>query len=103
MKKRLLANSRFDMTLPDERYRSLVATKYFLVQLCAPRLTPRIPQAVRKEALSLLKHFPSGYHLNLICEKIPYEFAKEMEPLYRMVKKHQQDIQDSNIQQNVNW
>ena len=92
------------MTLPDERYRSLVATKYFLVQLCSPRLTPRIPRAVRKEALSLLKHFPSDYHLNLICEKIPHEFAKEMEPLYRIVKKYGQEKENPTLpQQNVNW
>ena len=91
------------MTLPDERYRSLMATKYFLIQLCSPRLTPRVPRAVRKEALSLLKHYPGQYHLDLLCEKIPREFSKEMEPLYRMVKKHDQDKQDLNVQQNVNW
>jgi len=84
------------MTLPDERYLSLIATKYFLVQLCSPRLSPRVPRAVRKEALSLLKHFPSDYHLDLICERIPEEFAKEMEPVTRMFKKYELSKNEQN-------
>ena len=91
------------MTLPDERLRSLMATKYFLVTLSQPKLTPRVPLAIRKEALSLLKHYPGNYHLDLMCERIPEEFAREIEPLYRMLKKHEQDKQDSTPQQNVNW
>lgn len=91
------------MTLPDERLRSLIATKYFLVTLCNPKLTPRVPRAIRKEALSLLKHYPGNYHLDLMCERIPEEFAREMEPVYRMIKKYEQDKKDPDFQQNVNW
>lgn len=53
------------MTLPDERYRSLVQTKKFLMELQSPHMMPKIPKAVRQRANSLLKHWPDDYHLSL--------------------------------------
>jgi len=79
------------MTLPDERYRSLVYTKKFLMELLSPHQTPRVPKAIRQRAHSLLRHWPDSYHLEEMCREMPQHFAKEMEPLYRMVKAYEQD------------
>jgi hypothetical protein len=77
------------MTLPDERYRSLIQTKKFLMELQSPHTTPRVPKVIRQRALSLLRHWPDDYHLDLMCENMPGAFAKQLEPLYRMVKKYE--------------
>lgn len=79
------------MTLPDERYRSLVQTKRFLAELLDPHMTPRVPKIIRHRALALLRHWPDDYHLELMTEQMPNHFAKELEPLYKMVKKYEQD------------
>ncbi len=76
------------MTLPDERYRSLVQTKKFLIELLNTQQTPRVPKIIRQRAHSLLRHWPDDYHLELMAEEMPQHFAKQMEPLYRMVKQH---------------
>lgn len=58
------------MTLPDERRRAILYTKDFLLALCNPRATPRVPKKVREEARSLLKHYPiSENELDLIGEQ----------------------------------
>lgn len=82
------------MTLPDERYRSLVQTKKFLLELLSPHMTPRVPKAIRQRAHGLLRHWPDTYHLDLMTEEMPNHFAKQMEPLYRMVKQYGQEKKD---------
>lgn len=82
------------MTLPDERYRSLVYTKKFLIDLLSPHMTPRVPKNIRQRAHGLLCHWPDDYHLELMTEEMPQHFAKQMQPLYRMVKQHQLDKQN---------
>lgn len=82
------------MTLPDERYRSLVHTKKFLQELLDTQQTPRVPKIIRQRASSLLRHWPDNYHLDLMCENMPGAFAKQMEPLYRMVKLHDMEKKD---------
>ena len=84
------------MTLPDERYRSLVQTKKFLIELLSPHMTPRVPKIVRQRAHSLLRHWPDDYHLEVITEKIPEHFAVRMEPVYRMIKKFEQSKVENN-------
>lgn len=84
------------MTLPDERYRSLVQTKKFLMELLSPHMTPRVPKIIRQRAHGLLRHWPDDYHLERMTEEMPQHFAKEMEPLYRMVKQYEQDKKDEN-------
>ena len=74
------------MTLPDERYRSLIETKRFLMELQSPTMTPKVPKLIRQRARSLLRHFPDDYHLHMMTIDMPQHFAKEVEPLYRMVK-----------------
>lgn len=90
------------MTLPDERYRSLVQTKKFLMELLSPSMTPRVPKIIRQRANSLLRHWPNDYHLEMLTVDMPDHFAKEMEPLYRMVKKYEQE-KDNPSQENTNW
>ena len=89
------------MTLADERWRSLVETKKFLMTLLSPHATPKVPRVIRERARSLLRHWPDNYHLEKMTIDMPHDFAKEMEPLYRMVKKHEQDKGDA--QENTNW
>lgn len=76
------------MTLPDERYRSLVRTKEFLIELMSSQDTPRVPKVIRQRARSLLRHWPDNYHLELMTREMPQYFAKEIEPVYRMVKQY---------------
>ena len=80
------------MTLPDERYRAVVWAKRFLESIAYDyKAYPRISKAVRGEAHSILRHFPSEYDMDSAARSAPSVFAEKMEPLYRMVKQHDQD------------
>lgn len=87
-------NRIYPMTLPDERYRSLVQTKKFLVELLSSQQTPRVPKDIRRRAHSLLRHWPDDYHLELMTEEMPQHFAKQMDPLYKMVKIYDMEKKD---------
>ena len=78
------------MTLPDERYRSVVQTRRFLLDLCNPEHTPRVPKLVRETARSMLRHYPSDYDMQIAALGAPEVFQERMEPLYRMIKQHEQ-------------
>ena len=54
------------MTMPYERKNSVIRTEQFLISLCDPKQTPRVPSAVRQEARRLLKHYPTEYHVDQI-------------------------------------
>ena len=47
------------MTLPFERARAVRHTQKFLIDLCDPKKTPRVPKAYRDQARSLLRHYPT--------------------------------------------
>lgn len=49
------------MTLPDERTNAVLYTREFLLSLLDPKKTPKVPRKIRKQALSLLKHYPHTY------------------------------------------
>lgn len=76
------------MTLPDERYRAVVETRRFLLDLTNPQHTPRIPKLIRDTARSMLRHYPNVWDMNAASELAPHVFQERMEPLYRMVKKY---------------
>ncbi len=78
------------MTLPDERYRSVKQTSEFLQRLAGGEY-PRVPKAVRQEAYRLLRHYPTLWDLARVAAAAPEVFQERMEPLYRMVKQHEQD------------
>ena len=91
LKKRLLAASRETMTLPDERYRSVKWAESFLQRLAGGQIA-RVPKAVRDEARSILRHYPSSYDLNRAATAAPEVFQERMEPLYRMIKQREVDV-----------
>ena len=75
------------MTLPDERYRAVVQTQKFLIEILN---TPRVPRAIKDQARWCLRHYPSDWDMKRAAENCPDVFAEKMEPLYRLVKQHQQ-------------
>ena len=86
LKKRALSNSReWDMTLPDERYRAVVQTRRFLLDLCNREHTPRVPKIVRDTARSMLRHYPSDWDMQRAAESAPEVFQERMEDLHRFV------------------
>jgi hypothetical protein len=78
------------MTLPDERYRAVMQTIQFLTDLCN---TPRVPKTIKEQARSLLRHYPSAWDMKRAAENCPDVFAEKMEPVYRMIKQYEQDLE----------
>lgn len=90
------------MTLPDERYRAVMWASRFLQELAYDnKKYPRVPKSVRQEASSILRHYPSSFDLKLAERGAPDVFQEKMEPLYRMVKKHEIDKHNEQDKQNV--
>jgi hypothetical protein len=83
LKKRALARSR-DMTLPDERYRAVKWAEGFLSRLAGGHYA-RTPKAVRDEARSILRHYPSDYDMQRTAAGAPEVFQERMEDLHRFV------------------
>lgn len=50
------------MTLHRERINAIKMTRKFLLELLNPKLSPRVPRAVRERAHALLRHFPGDYY-----------------------------------------
>jgi len=84
LKKRLLARSR-EMTLPDERYRAVIQTRRFLLDLCNSQHTPRVPKLIRETARAALRHYPSDWDMQRAAEGSPEVFQERMEDLHRFV------------------
>jgi hypothetical protein len=94
LKKRLMSRSR-EMTLPDERYRAVRYAEQFLSRLAGGHYA-RVPKAVREEARSILRHYPNQYDMSKTTQTSPDIFQEQMEPLYRMIKQHEQLEDTSN-------
>ena len=84
------------MTLPDERYRSILQAKRLLEELMDPRLTPRVGAVIRDRARGVLRHYPSEYDMRRAAQTSPEVFQERMEDLHRFVLKGQQQ-DDSDI------
>ena len=92
IKKRLLAASRdpvqlsntTPMTLPDERYRAVKWAEGFLKRLAGGEL-PHVPKAVRDEARSILRHYPSQWDMDRAARACPDVFVERYEDLHRFV------------------
>lgn len=65
------------MTLPYERKRAVTYTEKFLIDLCNPAATPRVPKDVRDRARALLRHYPSKYEMDVAAEKAPNIFGED--------------------------
>lgn len=64
------------MTLPNERYRAVVQTREFLLELLDPQKTPRLPKDIRQRALWLLRHYPLDFEMDIAADRIPDFFDK---------------------------
>ncbi len=85
LKKRRLARSREIMTLPDERYRAVIQTRRFLLDLCNKEHTPRVPKIIRDTARSMLRHYPSDWDMQRAASAAPEVFQERMEDLHRFI------------------
>ena len=74
------------MTLPDERYRAVVQTQRFLLEILT---TPRVPKAIKESARRCLRHYPSEYDMQIAAIGAPEVFQKQMEDVTRMFKKYE--------------
>ena len=87
----------YKMTMPDERYRAVVKTREFLLEILT---TPRVPKNIKDSARWCLRHYPSDWDMKQVardCEgDCPKVFAEQMEPLYRMVKKYDMEKKEQN-------
>lgn len=83
------------MTLPDERYRAVIQTRRFLLDLCNSQHTPRVPKLVREHARSMLRHYPSDWEMQQAAEASPHIFAERMEPVTRLFKQYEQTKNES--------
>ena len=81
------------MTLPDERYRAVVQTQRFLLEILT---TPRVPKAIKDQARACLRHYPSDWDMNRAAEGAPDVFAKRMEDVTRMFKQYEQSKAEKN-------
>lgn len=85
------------MTLPDERYRAVVQTRRFLLDLCNTQHTPRVPKLIRDTARSMLRHYPSDWDMQRAAEGAPEVFQERMEDLHRFVAAGQRAAQEEDI------
>lgn len=79
------------MTLPDERYRAVVRTQAFLVEILN---TPRVPKAIKENARWCLRHYPSVWDMKRASENCPDVFAEHIEPVTRLFKQYEQGKAD---------
>ena len=102
-KKRALSRSRDPMqlsnqtlmTLPDERYRSVLQARRLLEELCDPRLTPRVAAGIRDRARGALRHYPTWYDMQRAAQAAPEVFQERMEDLHRFVAAGSRDREDT--------
>lgn len=75
------------MTLPDERYRAVIQTQKFLVEILN---TPRVPKAIKDNARWCLRHYPSAWDMKRAAENCPDVFAERIEPVTRLFKQYEE-------------
>jgi hypothetical protein len=63
------------MTLPIERTRAILHTREFLRELMDSEATPGVPDAVRRAAQTLLRHYPAARDIELAHLACPHWFA----------------------------
>jgi hypothetical protein len=80
------------MTLPDERYRAVVQTKRFLLEILT---TPRVPKAIKDGARHCLRHYPDEWDMQQAAEGSPHVFQERMEPVTRLFKQYEQNKNES--------
>jgi hypothetical protein len=63
------------MTIPYERTRAILETRDFLKELQDPKLTPRVPSAIREIARKLARHYPRLAEIELAHKILPHLFG----------------------------
>lgn len=56
------------MTIPSERTRAVLFAEEFLMDLCNPKKTPKVPKYIRQQASIVLRHYPSKFYLDITNE-----------------------------------
>jgi hypothetical protein len=75
------------MTLPDERYRAVIQTQKFLVEILS---TPRVPKAIKDRARSCLRHYPNDWDMKRAADSAPDVFQEQMEAVTRLFKSYEE-------------
>ena len=75
------------MTLPDERYRAVVQTQKFLIEILN---TPRVPKAINDGARHCLRHYPSDWDMKAASELAPHVFQERMEAVTKLFKQYEE-------------
>lgn len=65
------------MTVPFERSRAVKSAEEFLLELCDPKKTPRVPKNIRQQAKHLLRHYPSKFDMERAAERAPEIFSEK--------------------------
>ena len=80
------------MTLPCERHNAIKYTEKFLMDLCDPKKTPRVPRDIRHRARAALRHYPGQYHLDMIATKCPeiLETGNKIDDLTMLLHEYEQ-------------
>ena len=85
------------MTLPDERYNSVIRTREFLQDLIDSKKTPRIPNSIRQQALWCLRHYPNIYEMQQVAPLAPHIFTERYEPIQRIMLEYKEEQNDKTI------
>jgi hypothetical protein len=75
------------MTLPDERYRAVVKTQEFLVEILN---TPRVPKSIKDSARYCLRHYPNEWDMKAASELAPHVFQERMEEVTKLFKQYEE-------------
>ena len=57
------------MTIPFERTRAVDMARSFMEDLIDPQKTPRVPKAIRQQALYVLRHYPTQFDMETISRR----------------------------------
>jgi hypothetical protein len=80
------------MTLPDERYRAVLAARELLLEIANPGgKWKRIPKELRLHAAHCLRHYPTWWDMEMVEALAPSVFQKQMDPLVRIVKVYEEE------------
>ena len=77
----------YNMTLPDERYRAVVKTREFLLEILT---TPRVPKNIKDSARWCLRHYPTDWDMQRTALQAPDVFQERMEPVIRLFKQYEE-------------
>lgn len=83
----------YTMTLPDERYRAVIQTQKFLLEILK---TPRVPKSIKDNARYCLRHYPSEYDMSKAAQTSPDIFAERMEDVTRFFQQYEQSKVEKN-------